>query len=138
MQAPFYFCNNGFSRVRPRTNKKDKNMVPIKDSKTHQIKDLLKYLGGKWDSANKQWLIPNSKAAEAKALLATVKSIPKKKKRNRWWLKKPKAAKSATNRVRIVCSCCGSEVYVIPRILERAKRPRCQKCGGPLNLPSQV
>jgi len=45
---------------------------------TYPIKEQLKRLGGKWDPDSKQWLVPDSKAEEARALLATVPSYTKR------------------------------------------------------------
>jgi len=38
--------------------------------KTYPVKDQLKALGGRWDNAAKAWMVPDSKAAEARQLVA--------------------------------------------------------------------
>lgn len=45
------------------------NLVLITGN-TYPVKDSLKALGGRWDAANKGWRVPESKAAEARALVA--------------------------------------------------------------------
>ena len=37
---------------------------------TYPVKDSIKALGGKWDPVNKGWMVPDDKAAAARALVA--------------------------------------------------------------------
>ena len=39
---------------------------------TYPIKDQLRALGGKWDAANKVWMVPQERASEAQKLVDTV------------------------------------------------------------------
>lgn len=46
-------------------------MVRVKISgNTYPVKDALKVLGGRWDAAEKAWMVPAEKADEARALVA--------------------------------------------------------------------
>lgn len=39
---------------------------------TYPVKEQLRKLGGQWDAAKKCWLVPETKAEEARKLVATV------------------------------------------------------------------
>jgi hypothetical protein len=44
-------------------------MTPITGN-TYPVKDKLRALGGRWDAGKKAWMVPDDKAAEARALVA--------------------------------------------------------------------
>lgn len=116
-------------------------MVPITGN-TYPVRGLLRCLGGVWDKEAKHWLVPEDKAQEARRLAASNPVKPKKKFQ---WTKRKKArptsakkAVSTSNKLRTICSDCKLVAYLDPRALGRAKKPRCQACGGPLNLPHEA
>lgn len=84
---------------------------------TYPIKDQLKRLGAKWDGDQKAWLVPDTRADEARALLAAVPAaVPGK------------------------CSKCGKP-FKAPYTLCLDCKPRatrCKQCGaspGPRGWP---
>lgn len=46
------------------------NDMVLVTGNTYPVKDQLKQLGAKWDAANKGWLVPSAKLADAQALVA--------------------------------------------------------------------
>lgn len=44
-------------------------MTPITGN-TYQVKDRLKALGGRWNAADKSWMVPDDRAEEARQIVA--------------------------------------------------------------------
>jgi hypothetical protein len=70
---------------------------------TFPVKDQLRELGGKWDAANKAWLVPDDVADKAKAIVAGAKSEPMTK------AQRIAAAARRRGEKPGVCSSCGAQ-----------------------------
>lgn len=68
---------------------------------TFPVKEQLKALGGKWNSEQKGWEVPDDRAEEAKALVASAPAQPKQQSGRRHYSKCQVCGVKASRYVRI-------------------------------------